>query len=70
MSLPAVHEEETSYLYLYPREGRCDELRSLLTGGASVDAVNGHGLTPLHPASRRGHRGEVGLLLRKGVDKD
>ena len=52
-------------------QGGHDEVANdLLENGASINAKNENGLTPLHDAARRGYTDMVQLLLLKGADKD
>ncbi|MDR1025151.1 MAG: ankyrin repeat domain-containing protein, partial [Treponema sp.] len=45
--------------------GRADEVKRLISEGASVDANDGYGNTPLHKAAMHGHIAVVKLLLQE-----
>ena len=50
--------------------GSTADIGSLLDRGASLDASDKHGLTPLHLAASNGHLEAVRLLWSKGMDLD
>ena len=50
------------------RDGRLDEIRSLLDRHANINAVNTGKFTPLHWASRNGHHQCIELLLDRGAN--
>ena len=49
------------------RKGHVDILQLLLNHGASVNAVDSFGYTPLHAAARQGHVDILQLLLNHGA---
>jgi ankyrin repeat protein len=50
--------------------GSTADIGSLLDRGASLDARDKHGLTPLHLAASNGHLEAVRILWSKGIDLD
>ncbi len=52
------------------RRGEVEVVRSLLDGGADVNAARGDGLTALHAAAERGHLDVVKLLISAGAELD
>ena len=50
------------------RDGKLEEIRSLLDRGANVNAVGDLKCTPLHLASFYGHHQCVELLIDRGAD--
>ncbi len=50
------------------KKGDAEVVKSLLAGGALVDAVNQYGYTPLHWAAKNGYKAVVDLLLEAGAD--
>lgn len=51
------------------RRGNIDEVEILLATGADVNAKDNDGITPLHVASRGGHKDVTKLLLAKGANR-
>ena len=47
-----------------------DEARALLQAGANPNAIDDHGMTPLHAAARDGEYGTAAVLLRHGAQVD
>ncbi|XP_052438462.1 cortactin-binding protein 2 isoform X2 [Carassius gibelio] len=65
------HQHElTSALISAAFNGHTDCLNLLLTSGASADAVDETGFTPLHAAAENGHHGCVRALVKCGADLD
>ncbi|KTG41077.1 hypothetical protein cypCar_00023205 [Cyprinus carpio] len=65
------HQHElTSSLISAALNGHTDCLNLLLTSGASADAVDETGFTPLHAAAENGHHGCVKALVKYGADLD
>uniref|UniRef100_A0A8C2APS4 Cortactin-binding protein 2 n=1 Tax=Cyprinus carpio TaxID=7962 RepID=A0A8C2APS4_CYPCA len=60
----------TSALISAALNGHTDCLNLLLTSGASADAVDETGFTPLHAAAENGHHGCVKALVKYGADLD
>ena len=52
------------------RRGEVEVVRSLLDGGADVNAARGDGLTALHAAAERGHLDVAKLLISAGAELD
>ncbi|KAJ9552998.1 hypothetical protein OSB04_017043 [Centaurea solstitialis] len=68
-----MHEESGNELKLdaihgFAREGDMENLLKCVEGGASVDAKDSEGRTPLHWAVDRGHLEVAELLLNKNAD--
>ncbi|XP_016320756.1 cortactin-binding protein 2-like [Sinocyclocheilus anshuiensis] len=64
-----LHQHElTSALISAALNGYTDCLNLLLTSGASADAVDETGFTPLHAAAENGHHGCVRALVKCGAD--
>uniref|UniRef100_A0A673KFB1 Cortactin-binding protein 2 n=1 Tax=Sinocyclocheilus rhinocerous TaxID=307959 RepID=A0A673KFB1_9TELE len=63
------HQHElTSALISAALNGHTDCLNFLLASGASADAVDETGFTPLHAAAENGHHGCVRALVKCGAD--
>uniref|UniRef100_A0A671PMX0 Cortactin-binding protein 2 n=1 Tax=Sinocyclocheilus anshuiensis TaxID=1608454 RepID=A0A671PMX0_9TELE len=63
------HQHElTSALISAALNGHTDCLNLLLASGASADAVDETGFTPLHAAAENGHHGCVRALVKCGAD--
>ena len=59
-----------SLLHSAAAKGHADVARALLAAGASVDAVDKQGSTPLHYAAFQGHAVVVTALLEAGASVD
>ncbi|XP_051726214.1 cortactin-binding protein 2 [Ctenopharyngodon idella] len=62
------HHELTSALISAALNGHTDCLNLLLTSGASAEAADKTGFTPLHAAAENGHHGCVKALVKCGAD--
>ena len=60
--------EDTGDLHEAARAGDLARVRSLLDGGADIEARGGLGDSPLHEAAMGGHHEVVSLLLDRGAD--
>lgn len=58
----------TTLLHQAAKAGDAQRVRSLISGGANVDAKNIIGNTPLYEAAQQGHKDIVELLVTKGAD--
>jgi ankyrin repeat protein len=60
--------DKSMALRIAANAGNLEEVKSLLSGEADINASAENGMTPLILASWRGHTKVVELLLRKGAD--
>jgi len=59
---------DTTPLHRVVKAGDIQQIKSLISSGADINAEDEHGYTPLHDAILRRHKDVVELLISKGAD--